>query len=204
MLPLATRHSSRILYLSFEVIAIAGELEMQSEATSLLHDAKLAQLRLATPEYLRLLDWEQMLYVLQAASARLKQLTGSDMPLMQPAIDIAAQYSKESIRQELINTPELNSFIDAIRMEALHQRERWSSEHDEGKAPEDWLWLVGYLATKATQAERYGDHQKYLHHIVTCAASCLNWHSNATGVSNEMRSGPPVPAIFASNSGLVR
>lgn len=87
------------------------------------------------------------------------------------------------------DSPEIRDFICAIQREAEHQRARWGSEHDAGKAPEDWLWLVAYLATKATQAHRYNDHDKYLHHIITCAAVCLNWHANASGADTRMRPG---------------
>lgn len=99
-----------------------------------------------------------------------------------------------NLRDKILSTPELLNFSEAVRLEAMHQRSRFSSEHDEGKAPEDWLWLVAYLATKASQASRYGDIEKYLHHIITCAAACLNWHANATGHDTSMRSGPPIPA----------
>lgn len=43
----------------------------------------------------------------------------------------------------LINTPELLSFRDGVVYEAVHQRERWGTEHDGGKTPEDWFWLIG-------------------------------------------------------------
>ncbi|MEW5709786.1 MAG: hypothetical protein AB1830_12920 [Pseudomonadota bacterium] len=82
---------------------------------------------------------------------------------------------------EAINRPELDDFMAAVVNEARHQRARWGAEHDAGKSPEDWLWLVAYLATKAAQAHRYGDRGKYLHHIITTAAACLNWHAYASG-----------------------
>lgn len=88
-----------------------------------------------------------------------------------------------------INAPEIHYFIKAVQLEAVHQRKRWGTEHDAGKEAEDWLWLCAYLATKATQAHRYGDQNKYLHHIITCAATCLNWHANATGMNTVMRAG---------------
>lgn len=88
-----------------------------------------------------------------------------------------------------LNAPELHSFRDAVVLEAAHQRERWGSDHDAGKTPEDWMWVVAYLSTKATQAHRYGDREKYLHHIITCAAACANWHAAATGENTAMRPG---------------
>ncbi|MBN50064.1 MAG: hypothetical protein CMN85_11020 [Spongiibacteraceae bacterium] len=96
---------------------------------------------------------------------------------------------------ERINTPEIEDFLTAISNEARHQRYRWGTEHDEGKSPDNWLWLIGYLATKATQAERYGDTEKYRHHIITCGAACLNWFANATGQNTTMRVGPPAETI---------
>lgn len=92
-----------------------------------------------------------------------------------------------------IDTPEIHDFIGGAVSEAQHQRSRWGTEHDEGKSPSDWLWLVAYLATKATQAERYGDHDRYLHHIITCAAACANWHAHANGDDCSMKPGAPTP-----------
>ncbi len=76
----------------------------------------------------------------------------------------------------LIGEPETKVFLRAVRREAAHQRKRWGDEHDEKKSPDDWLWTIAYLSTKATQAARYADREKYLHHIVTTAAVCANWH----------------------------
>lgn len=80
----------------------------------------------------------------------------------------------------LINAPQTDEFMDAVRIEIAHQRERWGDGHDGMKSPTDWLWNLCYLATKATQAERYGDREKYLHHIITAAALCGNWHRHAS------------------------
>ena len=84
----------------------------------------------------------------------------------------------EGLRKAL-NTQLLSDFTEAVQREAAHQVARWGEGHDAGKSPEDWLWLIAYLATKATQAARYGDRDKYLHHIVTQAAACANWHRHA-------------------------
>ncbi|HWF07023.1 MAG TPA: hypothetical protein VG297_01100, partial [Bryobacteraceae bacterium] len=51
-----------------------------------------------------------------------------------------------------VNTPELHSFRDAVVLEAAHQKGRWGSDHDAGKEPSDWFWLLGYLAGKALRA----------------------------------------------------
>ena len=79
--------------------------------------------------------------------------------------------------QILLNSPEVNDFIAGVKTEAAHQRERWGGEQDLGKTPEDWFWLIGYLAGKALSAIKRGDQDKALHHAVTCAAALANWHA---------------------------
>jgi hypothetical protein len=155
----------------------------------------------------------------------------------------------DSRAYQAINTPEIHDFLAAVENEALHQRERWGSEHDAGKTDADWFWLIGYLAGKALHAgkgellPRYrhvkrggiyeviataedennrgtdlviyrgeSDHKifsrpavqfydgrfermaiepndKLLHHIITTAAACLNWHAYKTGSYKAMRPG---------------
>lgn len=74
----------------------------------------------------------------------------------------------------LINTPQTADFLEAVRIEAAHQHERWPAAHDENKTPEDWFWVLGWLASKAVQQPT-----KRLHHIITAAALLLNWHRRA-------------------------
>jgi hypothetical protein len=91
-------------------------------------------------------------------------------------------------KYDAINTPEIDDFLSAVKNEALHQRERWGAEGDAGKHDADWFWLIGYLAGKAI-------HQpgKILHHIITTAAACLNWHAHKTGHYAKMRPGIEEP-----------
>jgi hypothetical protein len=88
---------------------------------------------------------------------------------------IAALEAEVARLNALVNRPGIGAFMDAVKTEAAHQKERWGPDHDEGKTPDDWLWALAFLATKATQAQRYGDVDKYLHHIVTSGALCANW-----------------------------
>lgn len=76
----------------------------------------------------------------------------------------------------LVNTPQTEDFVEAVKLEAAHQQLRWGTEHDTGKTDADWFWLVGYLAGKALHKP-----EKRLHHIVTTAAALLNWHRHLTG-----------------------
>lgn len=111
----------------------------------------------------------------------------------------AAQAELAAVREDaerlrgLINTPQTADWFDAVRLEAAHQQERWGSQHDAGKTPADWFWLIGYLAGKALQAFLAGDTKKGLHHIISTSAALLNWHRHMTGEMKEMRPGIEPP-----------
>lgn len=89
-------------------------------------------------------------------------------------MDYKAEYER---LHALLNTPELLDFVKGVQVEAAHQRERWGKQHDSTKSPEEWLWVVGYLAGKALQAQRTGDLDKHRHHLITAAAVLANWHA---------------------------
>lgn len=78
--------------------------------------------------------------------------------------------------EEILNTPMLEPFADAVVAEAQHQRLRHGDAHDAGKDAFDWMWALGYLANKAARSEKDGDLDKALHHTVTAAALLANWH----------------------------
>lgn len=105
--------------------------------------------------------------------------------------DLIRDLGKEIQRLNgLINSPHTEDFLEAVRLEAAHQRERWGSEHDDGKADTDWFWLIGYLAGKAIHKP-----EKQLHHIITTAAACLNWHAARSGADTRMRPGIEEPQL---------
>jgi hypothetical protein len=89
----------------------------------------------------------------------------------------------------LINTPQVADWAAAVELEAAHQRERWPSEHDAGKSPADWFWLLGYLAGKALHAAALGNTEKALHHTISAGAALANWHLALSGVDTRMRPG---------------
>ena len=91
-----------------------------------------------------------------------------------------------------LNTPETASFLEGVRREVAHQRERWGTDHDGGKEPSDWFWLIGYLAGKALAAHLAGNTEKALHHTISSAASLANWHAAILGKTN-MRPGIAAP-----------
>lgn len=79
--------------------------------------------------------------------------------------------------EEVLNTPELHDFAKAVELEAKHQRARWGDRHDAEKTPHDWAAVALALLGKAVQASWDGDREKLLHHIITTAAVCNNWHA---------------------------
>lgn len=91
--------------------------------------------------------------------------------------------------RNLINTPHTDEWFEAVRLEAAHQIERWGSSHDEGKAPADWFWLLGYLGQKAMTAQMAGDDEKARHHTISSGAMLLNWFRSMVGDSGVMRPG---------------
>lgn len=95
---------------------------------------------------------------------------------------------------EFLGTPQLEDFAQAVVSEAAHQRVRWSAEHDGGKTNADWYWLVGYLAGKCLTSALTGNREKALHHVITTAAACANWHASIVGTDTRMRPGTsPAP-----------
>lgn len=111
--------------------------------------------------------------------------------------------SDEAARlRALISTPELHDFSRGVVLEAVHQRERWGSEHDAGKTPADWFWLVGYLAGKALHAQTSGNTDKALHHTISTAAALANWHAAITGSHTAMRPGIDAAPASPSSPGI--
>lgn len=83
--------------------------------------------------------------------------------------------------RELIGRPYIGAWADEIIVEAAHQRDRWGADHDHGKQPEDWFWLVGYLAGKCLAAYKAGDQSKARHHTVSTAAVLAHWAAAIDG-----------------------
>lgn len=93
------------------------------------------------------------------------------------------------------DTPEIADFTRAVPLEAEHQRARWGVDHDAGKSPFDWFWLIGYLAQKAADAAARGDMDKARHHTISTAATLANWHLALSGGDSRFQPGiTPKPA----------
>lgn len=94
-----------------------------------------------------------------------------------------------------LNSPEIEDFAYGVVLEAAHQRERWKADHDAGKSPFDWFWLIAYLAQKAAAASVAGDVDKAKHHTISTAAALANWHLALGGGDNGMRPGIEPPTV---------
>lgn len=76
----------------------------------------------------------------------------------------------------LINTPHYGDFWEAVKIEAAHQRERWGEHHDRDKHPWDFLAVWSHLSGKFVNAVWNDDRKKMEHHIITLAATAMNFH----------------------------
>ena len=112
---------------------------------------------------------------------------------------IEATEEKEQLRSELnklrtlLDTPEIENFDKAVPLEAAHQIKRWTAEHDAGKQPEDWFWLVGHLVGKALHWAKAGNLDKAKHHCISTAAALRNWHAHLRSGQTAMRPGIEPP-----------
>lgn len=88
---------------------------------------------------------------------------------------------------------ETSEWFEGVRKEAAYQVARWGVEHDAGKGPEHWFWLVGYLAGKALRSAMDGDLEKAKHHTISTGAALLGWHARLSGVATQFRPGIEPP-----------
>lgn len=93
------------------------------------------------------------------------------------AIDVAVR--------ERINTPEIEDFMSAVKIEAAHQGARWV-RHDGKKTIANWAGLFGWLIGKALSDEHELDdvrspRERLLHRIVALAAAASRWHQEEIG-----------------------
>lgn len=116
-------------------------------------------------------------------------------PAHQPG-EVAELRAEVERLNAIINKPQADDFLRAVSTEAEHQRQRWGNDHDGGKTPADWFWLIGYLAGKALHSTSYGLDEKAEHHVITTAAACANWHRAMKGETN-MRPGIDGAAALA-------
>jgi hypothetical protein len=141
--------------------------------------------------------WEHVTGQVQAVY---RNMARAAIAALSPQTSAVADERVEAIRQEIINSPETADFMAGVPLEAAHQRERWGAEHDAGKSPFDWFWLIGYLAQKAADAQSRGDTDKALHHTISTGAALANWHAAISGKSTSMRPGIEPPAALTTGA----
>lgn len=90
---------------------------------------------------------------------------------------------------QILDSPQTSDFLSAVANEAAHQTKRWGHNHDAGKEPQDWFWLLGWLSGKAVKAATLGDIEKALHHTISSAAVLMNWHAYLSGDRDLFRPG---------------
>lgn len=76
----------------------------------------------------------------------------------------------------LINSPEINNFLEGVKIEQAHQTEKWGAENEESKWPAHYALVLDKLKGKMAVAIFDGDVEKYKHHLITTAAVCYNIH----------------------------
>ena len=128
---------------------------------------------------------------------------------MAAAVDAKMEAREKVLREEverlraLINAPETEDWFAGVRVESAHQQERWGSQHDAGKKPLDWFWLIGYLAQKAAASAMVGEVDKAKHHTISTAAAMLNWHRALSGSHTAMRPGIDTAVLDAKEKSNV-
>lgn len=98
----------------------------------------------------------------------------------QMQLQIEQQQQEIARLNSIINSPLNNDFLKGVSVEAEHQLQRWSRDHDARKNGWDWFWAIGYLSQKAAAAFEAGDFEKAKHHCISTAALLKSMHQNVT------------------------
>lgn len=100
--------------------------------------------------------------------------------LLAEEIEVVSAGEYDKLYRQL-NTPEVDDFLEGVKLEAAHQRERWTTAHDREKSAEYWFWLIAYLSGKALRAALTFDYDKARHHCISSAAALYHWQTAITG-----------------------
>lgn len=129
----------------------------------------------------------------EAASAMQDKLHAKDIEIASLRRQLAERDAEIERLTLEINSPVISDWFDGVRIEAVHQRERWGAEHDAGKQPHDWFWLLGYLGGKCLASHIGGNVDKAKHHTISTGAALYNWFLAITGQDTRMRPGIEEP-----------
>lgn len=128
-------------------------------------------------------------------ACRLRQpLDGADAQALEHALAVTERQRDEARAtlaeaSRMWDGPATADWLDEVSREAAHQVARWGKAHDAAKSPEDFFWLLGYLAGKALASARAGDTEKALHHTISSGAVLLNWHARLRGEASLFQPG---------------
>lgn len=114
----------------------------------------------------------------------------SDLQAFRIALGPATQESRDLHAEverlcQILNTPVLEPFAEAVVSEAQHQIYRWGDEQGAKKTAWDWFWSLGYLGGKAAHAALAGDWDKAKHHSITAGALLANWHRHISAAAEK-------------------
>ena len=169
------------------------------------HETALMLLRAARPDIAQ----SSMRLFLSGEWVDVRHFSWKDIHAMAAAVDAKMEAREKALREEverlraLINAPETEDWFAGVRVESAHQQERWGSQHDAGKKPLDWFWLIGYLAQKAAASAMVGEVDKAKHHTISTAAAMLNWHRALSGSHTAMRPGIDTAVLDAKEKSNV-
>ncbi len=75
---------------------------------------------------------------------------------------------KKQVIDELINTPQTENFIEAVKSEMAHHPERWGDESM--SSPGYFQSVISHLIGKLIKSIWDKDGEKFKHHLITIAA----------------------------------
>ena|ERR1051325_11477378 len=82
--------------------------------------------------------------------------------------------AKETLKNRLLNTPEIEDFDTGYKLESHHQEQKWGNEKE--APPHHYIMVITKLLGKLTVSVWDRNKDKFKHHLITIAAVCFNAH----------------------------
>ena len=98
--------------------------------------------------------------------------------------EIAELKAEVSRLNTLINSPEINDFIEGVKIEAAHQTEKWGKQEDH--PPHHYILIFTKLLGKLSVCIWDRDVDKFKHHLITLSAAAHNIHRQIDNDSTEV------------------
>lgn len=107
-------------------------------------------------------------------------------------LELAEEHVSEIIKswkkaETALNTPINDNFLDGLEREVAYQVERWGPK-DARKRDSDWMWLIGFLVSKAMNTPEENKDKK-LHRLIAAAAAIYNWHTHECKATQKIING---------------